>query len=89
MDDSGKKCYNCAHLCRYYVMGEKQFEKTKYGWCKKRKKCEEIQGNCEKFENRKREKRVNALVKNQLHSLLVQITQIRQVIEETCDDKKL
>lgn len=89
MDNDVKKCYNCNHLCRYYTKGEKQFDKTKYGWCEKNRTNEDIHNSCENFQLKKRVKRVSGLVKYYLHDLLVQVTQIRQIIEEQCDDEKL
>lgn len=77
-----KKCYSCDKCVRYYIKGETRYKEIKYGWCKECRKTVSIHGLCEKYEEKKRKTEVNRYVKYYLNEILLQLKQIRQIIEE-------
>lgn len=74
------KCYNCGYLDRYYTKGIKKFDKTKLGWCCKKLNTVTTDGGCEDFKYKKKPRR-NRMLKLALNDLLIEISEIRKVLE--------
>lgn len=83
MENKGNHCYMCRYLQRYYVLGNKRFNKTKVGRCDNKKgEPVDVHGCCEMFSRKPYPRKVSPIIKYSLNNLLAEITAIREVIEE-------
>lgn len=87
MEKAGKRCFNCRNFKRYYTSGEKEFEKTNCGYCRKLQSNVNYNDGCDGYEYRERQKGISPSVAGYLHSLLQEIKHIRQVIEEENEEE--
>ena len=88
MTDDKKRCSACRELDRYYVKGDKQFNKTDYGWCNKKQASVNVKDCCDDFALGYIHRGRFGRTKHYLNELLLQITSLRCIIEEHSDDKK-
>lgn len=88
MTDDKKRCSACRELDRYYVKGDKQFNKTDFGLCTKKQMTVNVKDCCGDFVLGYIHRRRLGRAKYYLNELLLQITALRCIIEEHSDDKK-
>ncbi|MDE5618361.1 MAG: hypothetical protein K2I79_02620 [Clostridia bacterium] len=81
MQDNNRFCYNCRYLQRYYVRGDKQFSKTKFGFCIKLKSNVHIRDFCTGYEYRPRLRVSYKKMEFYLNNLLTELSSIRTFIE--------
>lgn len=48
-------CSKCKYLDRYYTKGVKRFNRTEFGWCKKKRESVNVRGCCEMWQARTQE----------------------------------
>lgn len=77
-----KSCYMCKFLDRYYVKGDKRFNKTHFGWCCKKACATNVHETCDNFTLKVIEKGVSNTVKCCLNFFLTELTAMREVLEE-------
>lgn len=87
MTDNKKRCSACRELERYYVKGDKQFNKTDFGWCYKKETSVNIKDCCDDFVQGRIHKRRYNRAGYYLNELLLQITALRCIIEEHSNEK--
>lgn len=86
MENSDKCCGKCKNFDCFYTRGIKRFNKTKVGWC--RVICDTIyaEESCERFACRNKTKNIKSTVQKCLNDLLIELTEIRKVVEEELDE---
>jgi len=82
METSGKQCYNCKYLDRYYTKETKHYRSTQYGWCCKTCGNRNIHESCESYASKPRQKRCNFAIKHCLNDILTELSEIRNLIGE-------
>lgn len=82
MDGNYELCFVCKHFDRYYTKGDKQFNRTKFGWCCAQQTTCAAKDSCKNFSRTKYHKKSNRLISYYLSDLLKQLAEIRNVIEE-------
>ena len=75
------RCYNCREFQRYYVKGTKRFNKIKLGRCCKKDETVRACDTCDKWKM-KSVGDVTWVAKHTLNNILLDISAIRQIIEE-------
>lgn len=81
-------CTNCTRLVRYYTKELKKFNKTEFGWCCEKRKIVCVKDQCEHFERRAYRTKIRFGLEHCLNDLLVQLSTIRQIIEEEKNENK-
>lgn len=86
MENKKPECFECRDLIRYYTKGIKRFNKSRYGWCCKRQEHVDIHDNCENFNRCRKKGIILYSTKICINDLLTQITEIRNILEETANE---
>jgi len=89
MENKNERCSTCKHYSRYYTRGVKRFSQTTYGYCSVRKENADIHESCEDYRKRACEKISSMHIKRCLNDLLTEISEIRHVIEDVYDERKV
>lgn len=76
----------CQNMDRFYIKGNKKFDKTKCGWCCVKVGVVQIHESCEKFRLKKKRARYTFLLKKTLENLLTEISEVRKVLEAENED---
>lgn len=87
MSDDKQKCGLCRNLERFYVKGDKQFNKTGYGRCSHKNAVVATDESCDGFTARYIYRRRYGRAKYYLNELLLQISALRCIIEESVDEQ--
>ena len=80
-------CAFCNRFDRYYTKGVKKFNKATCGWCCNQGVIVRYTDTCAQFAWRHYSSRPRYLTRRYLSDLLDEIAAIRQVIEETDNEK--
>ena len=80
------QCFMCQNMDRFYINGDKKFDRTKCGWCRVKVDVVQIHESCEKFRLKKKRERYTPLLKKTLESLLTEISEVRKVLEAENED---
>ena len=84
-----KQCYRCYYYNAYYTKGNFKYNKTKIGFCIKKQKEVDNHGTCDRWSLDSNV--INSIRKNKslnkLYELLGQLSEIRQILEETKEDE--
>lgn len=83
------ECYMCINFKKYYTKGLKKFDPTDIGWCCEIRDNVNIHGGCEKFRRKLNRRKSNLAIKHRLSDLLIELTEIRCMLEEDGNDKEL
>ncbi len=86
MENNSNKCFRCASFHKYYTMGVKQFNATKFGWCPRRAINVKNTDGCEKFHQKKYRRGHMYSLNIHLNNLLTHISVLRQILEEETKD---
>lgn len=86
MSDYRKQCYNCKYFERYYIKQMSKFEKTKLGRCFLHGNYVNIHDCCQDYVYKPRTKKINGFIQIQLNDILTELTTLRNILEENCDD---
>ncbi len=81
-EEKHNSCYMCRHFDRLYIKGHKQYNATKYGFCRVHCKNVQIHETCEKFIKKPYIKKSNKSIQSCLNDLLIEISEIRKVLDE-------
>lgn len=87
MTDDKKKCYLCQKLSRFYARGDKQYNKTDFGWCREKMSIVNVKDGCDEFVFRPNRRPLKIRTERFLNDILFQLTAIRCIIEEETDDR--
>ena len=88
MEPNGERCFRCKNFDAYYIKGTKKFECTKYGWCRAKKVNTERIVSCEKYEAHIYRSHALHFIEPCLNDILIELTEIRNIIEEESDENK-
>ena len=88
--ETPKECLNCGYYSPYYTKGYFRFTKTGTGFCMRSRKITEKHGNCENWKNMQYHhspfnKPSTEIV---LNSILVQLAEIKQIMEENAQNEE-
>ena len=84
-EQKGKKCCYCGNFEGYYTKGLRRYDKTKQGFCSEHHKIVENQDCCECW---RRHLVRNRVASRALYEILMDISAIRQIIQENEEEKK-
>ncbi len=88
MDEKRKECWNCGNYNAYYTKGFCCFDKTKQGYCSKRLEIKEKHDRCEFWrQNTHLNGMRKAMAKKALTDILINLSAIRQILQEEQEDK--
>lgn len=88
MENKKKECFKCQHFDKYYTRGIKQFNPTKCGWCCKLLSQKNLHDGCEFFRIKTREPIYKSSVRLILNNLLMEITELHNVIMQEREEYK-
>lgn len=89
MEQKSKKCCYCGNFEGYYTKGLRRYEKSKQGFCSQHRKIVENQDCCECWKkNSKRHSARNRVASRALYEILMDISAIRQIIQENEEENK-
>ena len=83
------KCYNCGYYTPYYKKGDTKFSKAGVGGCRKSRKIVEKGHTCENWMSKQYRYKCfcKKATEKALLSILSQLSEIRQIIEEAQADE--
>ena len=88
-EQKGKKCCYCGNFEGYDTKGLRRYDKTKQGFCSEHHKIVENQDCCECWRTNSRRHLVrNRVASRALYEILMDISAIRQIIQENEEEKK-
>ncbi len=82
MSDNILKCFKCRNSDRYYIRGEKRFNRIELGWCCD--KCESVNAEscCGNFAVKSPCKKSERILAASLSGILTELSELRNIIEE-------
>lgn len=89
MKKNNKQCFRCEHFQKYYTKGNTKFVDTKCGRCSETKDTVTLHQSCGKWEQKKYHRFLSLFTKIKLNDILIELTEIRQIIEENENEKNL
>lgn len=82
MEKSNYDCYNCRYFRRYFVKKKAEYERTKFGYCPKKRENVGIHCKCEQFKFKEILYDFDIPIKCKLEKLLTEISALRMIVEE-------
>ncbi len=84
-----KECRRCGNFDRYYTKGLRHYEKTECGFCREQHKIVDQQEYCDCWRtNGRKHFVIERLAAKKLNELLMEISALRQIIEENEEENK-
>lgn len=82
MEKCNYECYNCRYFHRYFVIKKAEYERTKFGFCRKKRENVGIHGKCEQFKFKQILYDFDIPIQRKLDGLLTEISALRTIVEE-------